>query len=187
MALSENQDQSLSRLMKSAQDGDKASYEVLLKDVCQLLRGYLQKRLGRSEASEDVMQEILISIHSARHTYDPAKPFAPWMYAIAKFRLADYWRRTFRLIEDEMPEGLESKVAEPEASPFVEEMKDRVTVSLSRLPEKQRRAVNLLKLEGMSIREAALELQMTEAALKVTAHRAYKALRKAFEKEIEYE
>lgn len=186
MAFSQSQDQKLSGLMRQAQDGDKACYDALLKEICSLLRGFIQRRIGATEAVEDVLQEILIAIHCNRHTFNPEKPFAPWMFAIARYRMADYWRKTLRVMEDEMPDGKD--FADPENRlNEMELITERIEAALARLPHKQRQAVNLLKIEGRSIHEAAKALEMTEAALKVTAHRAYKALRKEFEEDNGYE
>ncbi len=185
MALSVDQDQRLCRLMRQAQDGDKAAYEALLRELCAILTGYVHRRLGATAAAEDVIQDILVSIHSARHTYRQDKPFAPWFFAIARYRLADYWRRVFRMMEESSDEGADH--AADEDNHLSDGLKERLWTALSRLPERQRRVVSLLKLEGRSIREAAKELKMTESALKVTAHRGYRALREQFESENEYQ
>lgn len=187
MALTEEQDSQLSQLMDLAQKGDKAAYHSLLTKITSILKGFIHKRIGQNESTEDVIQEILISVHRARHTYISSRPFAPWLFAIARYRLADYWRKTFRILEEEMTEGIELTITEKKSVQIAEGLREKLSETLARLPENQRRAVNLLKIEGRSIKEAAQELKMTESALKVTAHRAYKTLRKEFEGENAYE
>lgn len=183
MAINPEQDQRLSELMERSCLGDKAAYNTLLQEVCELLQGYLIRRLGRGPDAEDVLQEVLVSLHGARHTYDKKKPFVPWLFAITRYRICDHWRRSARRLDREDLDGEKIDRAEPETKSQGAMLEDRLEKSLSRLPEKQRRAVDLLKLRGFSIREAAKELEMSESALKVTAHRAYKSLRREFEME----
>ncbi len=82
----------LEGLMRKSLEGDKAAYSKLLHETGRLLRPFLSRRLSFESEAEDVLQEILISIHKARHTYDGMRPYKPWMFAIAKFRLKDYLR-----------------------------------------------------------------------------------------------
>jgi RNA polymerase sigma-70 factor (ECF subfamily) len=179
LALTQEQDHRLADGMRRAQEGDKAAYDGLLREVAALLRGYFGSRAESNESAEDLVQETLISIHRARHTYLTGRPFAPWMYAIARRRLADHWRTRSRVIPtDALDETLDwvdkPDRAEPEAA-------DRMRETLSLLPENQRRVVELLKVSGLSIKETAKQLDISEAAVKVTAHRAYVKLRKNFE------
>ena len=175
MGLTPEQDQNLSQLMILAQTGEKEAYDRLLKTVYSLLKGYVDRRLGLGADSEDVLQAILISVHQARHTYNVQKPFAPWLYAIAKHRVCDHWRKVSRRLEVELEE--------PDPMVRNDSLADRLTDYLKRLPERQQHVVDLLKMKGFSIRETAKKLNMTEASVKVTAHRAYEALRKEFERE----
>src|SRR5690349_13360971 len=84
--------------MRNAQDGDRQSYELLLKEVAVVLRTFIAKRVPSSEWVEDIIQDVLIAIHQDRHTYDPGRPFSPWMYAIARHRFLDFIRK-HRLLE----------------------------------------------------------------------------------------
>jgi RNA polymerase sigma-70 factor, ECF subfamily len=181
VALRKEDDHRLAELMRWAQDGNKAAYESLLKETCLLLRGYIQQRVGHCEAAEDVLQETLISIHQARHTFNHQKAYAPWMFAIARYRIADYWRKQFRLIEQRMSEDFDAP--QPEKAPVGSELLERLSRAMDNLPVRQKQAVHLLKIQGLSIRDAAEQLEITESALKVTAHRAYKTLRRRFENE----
>lgn len=174
MALSFEQDQRMTDLMAKAQAGDKAAYAQLLQEITGLLRGFIAARTESTEAAEDVVQETLLSIHCSRHTFRQGRPFAPWMYAIARFRLADHWRKQARRV---VCDPLEDNINAPEIS---SSLGSHVQDALNDLPEKQRRVVELLKMQGLSLKEAAEKLRMTESALKVTAHRAYKRLRRQF-------
>lgn len=179
MPLTSDRDRQFAALMARAQGGDKRAYEALLKDICDLLKGYVERRLGRGQDSEDVLQNILISIHNARHTYDSNRPFGPWMYAIARYRVCDHWRKAaMTMNQTEYTEAQETVTA---PIPSDQTLADRLAKYLERLPEKQRHVIDLLKMKGLSIRKAAEQLNMSEAAIKVTAHRAYKTLRRDFE------
>ncbi|MBI3553604.1 MAG: sigma-70 family RNA polymerase sigma factor [Elusimicrobia bacterium] len=179
MGLDSNQDRRFSELMRSAQDGDNAAYEILLKEVSAILRGFITARIGARDAAEDVLQEVLLSMHKARHSYDPVRPFAPWMFAIGEHRLADHWRRSRRLAEREttLEDDLDHFLAPNEDDMG---LSDELSSALSGLPEKQRQVIVLLKLEGLSIKEAASKLGISESDVKVSAHRGYEALRRKF-------
>src|SRR5512144_3334095 len=87
-----DQDENLEALMRRSLAGDQRAYAALLQQTARLLRPFLAKRLGFADEVEDLMQEILLSVHKARHTYDGNRPYKPWVYAIAKFRLLDHLR-----------------------------------------------------------------------------------------------
>lgn len=176
MGLSSEKNQRLSDLMKQAQDGDSLAYAELLAEVSQILKSFLIKRTGTAMAADDIIQETLLAIHGARHTYRPEKPFAPWMFAISQHKLGDYWRRLNRSTQREVQNELvlqNYSYAETQNNGF----DDRLTQALAELPEKQRRAVDLTKIQGYSVEEAAQKMNIGVSALKVLAHRAYKALR----------
>jgi len=168
--------------MRAAQDGDKAAYAQLLSEVALLLRRVVQRRSPFLQPSdvEDVVQEILISLHVARATYDPARPFLPWLLAIARNRLADAARRYARRAAHEVANEqavetfldretniLTSAYGDPEA----------LRHAIRGLPEGQRRAVELLKLREMSLKEAAVVTGMSIGALKAAVYRAMRTLR----------
>lgn len=168
-------------LMAAAQDGDNAAYGRLLGEITPMLRRVVRRRWGEHDG-EDIVQDILLSLHRVRHTYDPARPFKPWLLAIAQYRLADAARKTTRRGVHERPEwsfefGLPDAAAEePEDTPGDPQLLRR---AIADLPEGQRRAVELLKLEERSLKEAAAETGMTVGALKVAMHRGLKALKAA--------
>lgn len=81
------------QLMEAAQKGDKGAYEDLLSDLLPVLRSYVRRKWRNAADVEDVVQDILLSIHGVRQTYDPRRPFMPWLMTIAKRRLIDAARK----------------------------------------------------------------------------------------------
>jgi len=163
-------------LMAAAQDGDGAAYTQLLTRAAALLKRYTSSRVDGTAWVDEVVQETLISVHQSRHTFDPSRSFASWMFAIASHRLADHFRRLKR--RSEFEEAIEGDWPElPAEDPFVGDDRQAAVELIERLSGRQREVLTLLKLEGLSIREAASRLGMSEGAVKAMAHRAYKALR----------
>jgi RNA polymerase sigma-70 factor (ECF subfamily) len=161
-------------MMVAAQNGDGPTYNRLLREISPYLTSYLRYKLRSDTDAQDVLQDILISVHRSRHTFDGRSPFKPWLIAIAQCRLVDFWRRGSRRIEvldfsDE--DSCAEMVAEAEVSNI--EIRDLQAV-LARLTDQQRSIVTALKIDGKSIREIAKEFLMSESAVKVAAHRAYK-------------
>jgi len=169
--------QRLEILMQQAQMGDKRAYTNLLTQSSALVQKFLSKKLSNSDDIQDILQEILISIHKARHTYDASRPFKPWLFAIAGFRLNDFFRKSYRkahhdsvIVEQTKQENELQNVTETNL--LAEEMKK----ALELLPEKQKAIVTMMKLEGYSAQEVADHLGMSVSAVKVAAHRVYKKL-----------
>ena len=161
----------LGRLMALAQGGDRAAYEALLTALARAARPLAARRLP-ADRVDDGVQNVLLAVHRARHTYDPARPFGPWFLALALHRLTDTWREVHRATR------LQADAVEPWAWPEIPEGHEALLEAVSVLPARQRRVVELLKLEQRSVREVARILDMSESAVKVTAHRAYRSLRR---------
>ncbi|CUW40110.1 putative RNA polymerase sigma factor [Magnetospirillum sp. XM-1] len=172
-------DTHLQELMRAAQAGDGRAYGALLAQVAPIIRRVVGKR-WRGPDAEDIVQEALLSLHAVRHTYDPGRPFLPWLLAIVQYRVADAARRHARRAAREAPEcGFERGLPDV-AAPAAEEGPGDphlLARALADLPEGQRRAVRLLKLEERSLKEAAEATGMSVGALKVAVHRGIKALR----------
>ncbi len=165
--------------MRRAQAGDQESYAELLALLTSVTRQYTRRKSGAVPWVEDVVQETLISVHKARHTYDATRPFAPWFYAIAAHRVVDVYRRERRVTTreqagDVLPEPAPERAIAREGDVDM----DAVRAALASLPPRQREIVEGLKLRDESVRELAARLEMSESAVKVTAHRAYQALKK---------
>jgi len=166
--------------MAAAQAGDQAAYRRLLDALLPYLRAYAYHHLNRADAAEDLVQEVLLTVHRIRQTYDPARPFTPWLAVIAKRRLIDHLRR--RRIYPEAVEdlGLDLETfSDPAANRDVEQIDraDALRHAMAALPDQQRRVIELLKIEEKSLKEAAVITGMSIASLKTTTHRAMKALR----------
>jgi RNA polymerase sigma factor (sigma-70 family) len=178
----EEHDRQLSSLMGKAQDGDQSAYASLLREVLPILKRVVQARLGFLPVMdrEDLVQDILMSLHAARATYDPARPFKPWLMTIAHNRMVDQARRNSRrkaneVAVDEYPTDVADADAGAAADRYgdPEELRRAIRV----LPKGQRSAIELLKLREMSLKEAAKASGTSIGALKVSVHRAIKTLR----------
>ena len=176
----------LEDLMRLAQQGDKRAYAALFHAITPLLKAFVFRRLNNTTDADDVVQEILMSIHRASHTYDTDRPFKVWMFTIARYRLNDHLRRLYK--NGAFPEiSLEDMTHEISAAD-VTEQRDRheyLNRALNSLPEKQKKIVTLMKLEGYSAEETAQTMKMSVSAIKVAAHRAYKSLALKIEKKEE--
>jgi RNA polymerase sigma-70 factor (ECF subfamily) len=172
----------LEALMRLSLSGDKYAYAEILQETSRFLRPFLAKRLSFTNHVDDLLQEILISIHKARHTYDGNRPYRPWVFAIARFRLQDHLRAHYadqlHRADDlsEMEEYLQDNVTE---SPFSYES---ISEEVEKLPEKQAAILRLMHQEGYTAKEVAAQIGMNESAVKVAAHRAYKVLRQKLER-----
>ncbi len=165
-------------LMARAQDGDSAAYLRLLQEIAPYLRARASRYHHDPQDIEDTVQDILLTIHSVRQTYDPTRPFGPWFAGIADRRAFDRLRRQGRQRLHEVPMTNEHEAVEG-TEPDLDLVADhrRLRGAIENLPEAQRQAIRLLKLKGMSLREAAATSGQSIGALKVATHRALKTLR----------
>ena len=156
--------------------GDSTAYRAFLAALAVHLRGYLRRRLAqRPDEIEDLLQEVLLAVHNARHTYHEQGPLTPWVQAIARYKLADYFRAYARRdalhapLEDDCELFAVSDEAPSEAS------RD-LRLLLERLPARQRLPIVHVKLEGLSVDETARLTGLSSSAVKVGIHRGLKAL-----------
>ena len=171
--------------MARAQSGDREAYRRLLEEIAPYVRSLAARRMQNRSDVEDAMQDTLVTVHAARHTYDPTRPFGPWLVAIANRRIVDALRRRGRTGSRETVLETEHETfAAPETN-YQEAASDgrALREALETLPPGQRDAIRMLKLEEMSLKEAAAASGMSVAALKVSTHRALKNLRKIFGKQ----
>ena len=174
----QSSEQELRSLMCAGLDGDADAHHRLLVDLSQRLRGYFRSRLlqfnrGATEA-EDLVQEVLLAVHTRRDTYDRSQLFTPWLYAIARYKLLDYLRRTNVSFRDIPADDAEHLIAQNDVN-GVESAYDLGHL-LATLQPKSRRAIRYMKLQGLSVRETAAKTGMSESAVKVSVHRGLKAL-----------
>lgn len=173
------QERETATLMRLAQTGDQLSYASLLVLLTSITRQFARARLGGVPWVDDVVQETLLALHGARHTYDPRRPFAPWFYAIASSRLIDVLRPERRVMSREVPADVLPDATGPEAPPHRDDIDvDAIHAAVKSLPAKQREVIEGLKFKDQSVRELAGRLNMSESAVKVTAHRGYRALKR---------
>ncbi len=203
----EERDRAWAQLMRSAQAGDRRAYERLLREATPFVRALVRRRCAERHDIEEIVQDTLLTVHRVRHTYDPERPFMPWLSSIASRRTIDALRRRRRVARHEvrtgersLPGGAESgsgggpeeavqladeTFAEAAANGEVEGLRaaEELGHLLEQLPARQREAVESLKLKEMSLAEAAAASGQTVGALKVNVHRALKTLRRLFQEQ----
>ena len=165
-----------SALMVNAQAGNESDYRQLLKELAIVIQKFLRSRFGYHHFVEDCVQEALIAVHQARHTYDPQRPFRPWLFAIVRHKAIDYLRkqRTREKVIDHYKSEQEV-LSQPgnQSSSDIEFSEGRLLASLS---TQHREVLVLTKIIGYSIAEAAEKLGISESAVKVRVHRAIRRL-----------
>jgi RNA polymerase sigma-70 factor, ECF subfamily len=156
--------------------GDELAYRAFLKELAAHLRAYLRKRLiDMQDDVEDLVQETLLAVHNQRHTYDPGQPLTAWVHAIAKYKMVDHLRR--RANREHLNDPLDDDVDlfSCTDSDAAEARRDLHKLLLG-LPDRQRLPIIHVKLEGLSVAEAARLTGMSHSAIKVGVHRGLKAL-----------
>jgi RNA polymerase sigma factor (sigma-70 family) len=170
--------------MRAAQAGDRAAYSQLLREVTPFVRALLRRYCSHRQDIEEMVQETLLTLHRVRQSYDPKRPFSPWLGAIAARRGIDGLRRRSRIARHEVSAEIESyeTFADPAANTDMEGSVAPAAIEalLQRLPPRQREALEAVKLKQMSLAEAAAVSGQSVGALKVNTHRALKALRALF-------
>jgi RNA polymerase sigma-70 factor (ECF subfamily) len=174
---------SLGELMRAAQQGDGASYVELLRTITPRIRQIIRRQRGFVGVAEveDLVQDVLLSVHTVRATYDPARPFVPWLLAIVRNRLVDGARRYARTAGREVKiDEDDVTFSEPATNLDTDQLDDAEALreAVRSLPQAQRQAIELLKLQERSLREAAAISGSSESALKVATHRALATLRR---------
>ena len=168
-------------LMAASQDGDRRSYAQLLREIVPVLTRGVERGwpMAQKAEIEDVVQDTLISLHGARHTYDPRRPFLPWLLAIARHRVADAQRRQVRTARREVAIEDQDETLFGFATNTGYRALDgnALRKAIAQLPPRQRLAVELVKLKELSLKEASAVTGMSATALKVATHRAIRSLR----------
>jgi RNA polymerase sigma factor (sigma-70 family) len=159
------------RLMVATQAGDRRSYAVLLTEAQSWLERYFRRRVAPAQL-DDLVQEVLLAIHTKRATWDETRAFLPWLAAIARYRWVDHLRRVYRVSEDELGDHDAAEDSEEEAV-LARMSLERLFVHL---PPGQCRAIELVKIKGLSVTEAATRTGQTESLIKVNIHRGLKKL-----------
>lgn len=177
MGMADRFGRDLSLLWHRAQAGDEAAYAAALRLIAGRLRGYFRRRLSSlSDETEDLVQETLMAVHAKRGSHDPALPVANWVLAIASYKLVDFWRQHGRRGALNQPLDLTD-----DSLLLDEKTEDRtahkdVYVLLDTLPARQRAAIVLTRIEGLSMLEASKMSGVSVSALKVQVHRGLQRL-----------
>lgn len=165
--------------MVAVQAGDEIAYRELLEELLPFVRRQVRFRISSRADAEDVVQNALISIHRGRHTYRTERPFGPWVRTVVRNCVIDWFRergrRVSREVAVEEPELFSDGVRDEELG--AHELAPPLAAALQALPAKQREAVELIHVHGLTVAEAAVEAGVSPGALKVRAHRGYRALR----------
>lgn len=167
----------LRELLVAGQRGDAAAYAGFLRETVSLLRPFFRRRLTHyPDDVEDLLQETLLAMHNKRDTYDPDQPVMPWMYAIARYKLVDLLRA--RAGREALHDPLDEDLAElaSEAGAAAQEARRDLAVLLAELPDKQRLPIQYVKIEGVSVAEAAQRTGLSVSAVKIGVHRGLKLL-----------
>ena len=168
----------LKALMLASLEGDAAAHRVLLDRLSSRLRAYYKDRLARigkaAAEAEDLVQEAVLAIHLKRATYDPSEPLTPWVYAIARYKLVDFLRRT-RASRANVPIEEADEVMAHDDHDATESSYD-IRRLMEGLSKNMRCAVEAVKLDGLSTAEAARRCGLSESGVKVNVHRGLKTL-----------
>jgi len=168
----------LKALMLASLEGDSASHRALLDGLSRRLRAYYKGKLARfgrgAVEAEDLVQEAVLAIHLKRHTYDPAEPLTAWVHAIARYKLIDFLRRTRTSLAD-VPIDEADTIAAHDDNVDAESTFD-VRRLMERLPKNMRCSIEAVKLDGLSIAEAAKRCGISESGVKMGIHRGLKTL-----------
>lgn len=165
----------LIRKMLAGLAGDGAAYTEFLNQLSPILRRIIARKIPMSDV-EDVLQEVLISIHKARHTYDGQRPLMPWVMAITSFRVTDYLRKTYsemrhRQVDIADYENLLEDVTQ------TTNQTESITEMLNGVGQREHKILSLMHVEGYTAKQVGTQLGMKESAVKVAAHRAIKKIR----------
>ena len=176
------QDRRLTAMMSTVQEGNSSAFEKLVRAATPFIKS-VARRLGvPADFIDDVVQETLLTIHCIRHTFDPNRPFTPWLRMIAQRRAIDILRRQVRTTGREIHEPLafqnySDPAGNPEDAMDLSDRKSALAVAIAALPVKQREAAEQLALNGRSLVDASAKTGRTQGALKVNFHRALDTLR----------
>lgn len=162
-------------MMIAAKGGDDQIYDVLFRELTVWLNRYFRRRLTLS-AADDATQEVLLAVHNRRYTYETKAPFGPWLASIARYKWIDCLRRQDR--ETELDPDAEIPTADHGAA-----VRSTIVVRqlIASLRPSQAEVVRLVKLEGASIKEAAMQTGQSPSLVKVNIHRGLKRIRQSLD------
>lgn len=170
----------LRALFLASQHGDAAAYEDLLKHIRHITLAYLHPRISNTDEMEDVVQEVLISVHRALATYDGMRNFMPWLFSIIIHRFKDFLRKEYR--NPKLAEIDEGTLEQQGGLSVTESIisNELLGKAMSVLNAKQKRVIELMHIQGFTAKEVGEKMDMSVSAVKVTSHRAIKHMQKEF-------
>jgi RNA polymerase sigma-70 factor (ECF subfamily) len=171
-AVTDAEDIELAGLLRMGLDGDEKAYAAFLSRVARMVRGFVRGKIDHGADPEDVVQETLLAIHLKRHTWRPDGAVLPWVFAIARYKLIDAFRKRGRRLEVDIADFADV-LAEPEHEKATPRDVER---ALGQLPSGQRQVVTAISVDGHSISETAKALNMNETAVRVALHRGLTAI-----------
>jgi RNA polymerase sigma-70 factor (ECF subfamily) len=165
-------------MLRAGLGGDQTAYAKFLSTITPMLRRMVGRKIAGSDV-EDVVQEILISIHKARHTYDGERPIMPWLSSIASFRITDHLRKHYSQM---LHQSVDIADYENILSDVTENTSDSESIDelMEDVPEKHQKILTMMHVEGYTAKEVGAQIGMNESAVKVAAHRAIKKIREKF-------
>lgn len=174
-------EQRWSASMARAQTGDQTTYQQLLTELSNVIQRYLVSRFGQQNFIEDCVQEALLAIHNARHTYQPDRPFRPWMFAIVRNKSIDMLRKN-RSYDNALDSKAQADALDAEPS-YNQALETAITQGrlINALAPPFKQAIVLTKLIGFTNAEAAAKLSISEMAVKVRVHRGIAKLKSLLE------
>ncbi len=165
-------------LAKLSQDGDKRAYTQLLSNIMPYIKIRLRSGFANPDWVEEVVQDVLISVHKSLSSYSADRPFKPWLNAIIHYRKADFLRKYYKNRDANQSSRDNAEIFGSNVTnyPLAGELKD-IENALATLPAKQQELFKMVKIEGYSAAEVAVKMNMSVSAVKVSAHRAAKKLK----------
>lgn len=161
-----------------AQSGDRKAYRLLLNDIVPYIKGYVSGSLANPDWVDDVVQDVLISVHKSLKSYSPDRPFKPWLSTIIQFRKTDFLRKHYKSKKTKEETFAHTEVFSTNVtnSTLSGELKD-IEAAIATLPEKQQKIFHMMRIEGYSAKEVAEEMGMSVSAVKVSVHRSTNKLK----------
>jgi len=176
----QDDEQRWSKWMTASHQGDKQAYGLLLGELTDVLTIYLRSQFGQFELLEDCVQECLLAVHKARHTYDPARPFRPWMFTIARHKTIDILRQSTRTVDIEKTDVMEE--IDPTTMATFQRLMDGAKLLVG-LSDDHREVLMLTKYMGLTTLEVASSLGISESAVKARLRRSLQIVQKSWEAE----
>jgi RNA polymerase sigma-70 factor, ECF subfamily len=163
-------------LLKQSQNGNKNSYKIFLTEIQPFIKAVIYNKIKNHSLIDDILQETLIAIHKSLHTYDYNRSAKSWISVIAKNKALDYIKSN----QHKLSQGEELSSINLQEQPENYTKYD-LDNAMSKISDKQKKIIHKMKFEGKTVKETALEVKMSESAVKTSAHRAYKILKEFLE------